>query len=248
MHFGRISLRLLTGAIFIAFCVSTAQGLVQDFSHYEVIIQRKPFGEPPAKPVVVPPPAPPVQPARPPPFVRTLRMVGITDSKYGVRVGIVDISKKPPTSYYMAIDDIEDGIHLLDGDYDEEAALVRKDGKEWWLYLDGRQGGEAPGLGGASASAPAGGVAAQPSKLPTSSARKGYYARRLERRKEILDARRKANDERVKSLAPEELQKQIREYNLELIRARGKLGPPLPIQLTPEEDSTLVDEGVLPPQ
>jgi hypothetical protein len=41
--------------------------------------------------------------------------------------------------------------------------------------------------------------------------------------------------------------KKLREYNLELIKAKGAKGPPLPIQLTPEEDDQLVKEGVLPP-
>jgi len=35
--------------------------------------------------------------------------------------------------------------------------------------------------------------------------------------------------------------------NMELIRAQGSKGPPLPLQLTPEDDAQLVSEGVLPP-
>lgn len=246
MSHGRRTQRLVAVMVFVALCASAAFAMVQDFSRYEIIIERKPFGAPPEKPLVPPPPPPP--PVPPPAFAKTLKMVGITDSSYGVRVGIVDISKKPPSSYYMAIDDEEDGIHLLDADYDEEAALVRKEGREWWLYLDGREGGGEPGFGAASAAAAAGGAAALMTRSPTSDARKGYYARRMERRNEILEARRKENEERVKGLSQEDLKNQIREYNLELIRARGKLGPPLPIQLTPEEDDTLVEEGVLEPQ
>jgi len=232
--------------VFVALCVSGAFAVVQDFSRYQVIIDRKPFGRPPAMPATPPPPPPP--PVPPPAFAKTLKMVGITDSKYGVRVGIVDISKKPPSSYYMAIDDTEDGIHLLDADYDEEAALVRKEGREWWLYLDGRPGGGEPGSSGAASAVVSGGTASRPTRSPSSNARKGYYARRMQRRNEILEARRKENEERVKGLSAEDLKTQIREYNMELIRARGKLGPPLPLQLTPEEDDTLVEEGVLPPQ
>lgn len=47
------------------------------------------------------------------------------------------------------------------------------------------------------------------------------------------------------ALKGEELEKQLREYNLQNIRSGG---PPLPIQLTPEEDAKLVEEGVLPAQ
>lgn len=47
------------------------------------------------------------------------------------------------------------------------------------------------------------------------------------------------------ALQGEELEKHLREYNVQNIRAGG---PPLPIQLSPEEDAQLVKEGVLPPQ
>jgi len=50
------------------------------------------------------------------------------------------------------------------------------------------------------------------------------------------------------SMTHEERIKKLREYNMELIRARGAKGPPLPIELTPDEDSQLVKEGVLPAQ
>jgi len=50
------------------------------------------------------------------------------------------------------------------------------------------------------------------------------------------------------NITQEERVRKLREYNLELIRARGAKGPPLPIELTPDEDAQLVQEGVLPPQ
>ena len=43
----------------------------------------------------------------------------------------------------------------------------------------------------------------------------------------------------------EELEKHLQEYQMEVIRS-GNL-PPLPVQLTPENDAKLVAEGVLPP-
>ena len=42
-----------------------------------------------------------------------------------------------------------------------------------------------------------------------------------------------------------ELEKHLQEYQMEVIRG-GNL-PPLPVQLTPENDAKLVAEGVLPP-
>jgi hypothetical protein len=47
------------------------------------------------------------------------------------------------------------------------------------------------------------------------------------------------------TLTGKDLQKHLREVNLEYIR---KGMPPQPIHLTPEEDAKLVEEGILPPQ
>jgi hypothetical protein len=47
-------------------------------------------------------------------------------------------------------------------------------------------------------------------------------------------------------LSSEELQRKLQEYQMNLIRSGGQLGPPLPMQLTPEMDAQLVNEGVLP--
>lgn len=44
------------------------------------------------------------------------------------------------------------------------------------------------------------------------------------------------------------LEKHLHDYQMELIRARGAKGPPIPMPLTPEMDDQLVKEGVLPPQ
>jgi hypothetical protein len=47
-------------------------------------------------------------------------------------------------------------------------------------------------------------------------------------------------------LSSVELQRKLQEYQMNLIRSGGQLGPPLPMQLTPEMDAQLVNEGVLP--
>jgi hypothetical protein len=44
------------------------------------------------------------------------------------------------------------------------------------------------------------------------------------------------------------LQNHLEQYQMDLIRAGGEKGPPLPMELTPEMDDQLVKEGVLPPQ
>ena len=43
-----------------------------------------------------------------------------------------------------------------------------------------------------------------------------------------------------------ESQKHLEQYQMELIRAGGEKGPPLPMPMTPEMDAQLVKEGVLP--
>jgi hypothetical protein len=55
--------------------------------------------------------------------------------------------------------------------------------------------------------------------------------------------------ERLKpTLTGEALQNHLEQYQMDLIRAGGEKGPPLPMELTPEMDDQLVKEGVLPPQ
>ena len=48
-------------------------------------------------------------------------------------------------------------------------------------------------------------------------------------------------------MTPDEHESMMQEYNMELIRAGGDLGPALPIELTPDQDAQLVREGALPP-
>jgi len=55
------------------------------------------------------------------------------------------------------------------------------------------------------------------------------------------------NTQDVPQLTAAYLQKQLQDYQMELIRAQGEKGPPLPIVLTPLMDAQLVSEGVLPP-
>ena len=60
--------------------------------------------------------------------------------------------------------------------------------------------------------------------------------------------RQMAENPDLPALEGAELEKYLQEYNMELIRAGGELGPALPIELTPDQDAQLVSEGVLPPR
>jgi hypothetical protein len=103
----------------LAVVAAAAWGAVDysDFGRYDVILSRKPFGVPP------PPPPPPADqavapPPGPPAFVKNLRLCALTETKYGLKVGFLDITKKPPKSYYLRVGQNEDGIEVADADYD----------------------------------------------------------------------------------------------------------------------------------
>ena len=193
-----------------------------DFSRYEVILARKPFGEIMLRPV----PPPKLAPNAPPPFVKDLRMCAITDSDFGIRVGFVDIKKKPPKSYYLGIGESEDGITVVNADYEMEAALLRKGSEEYWIYLGGKAGQAPAGL------ASAGDAAGKKKKRES-------YAVRLRRRRETFRYRKVEPPQ----LTGKELEEHLKQYQMDLIR---KGMPPLPIPLTRDLDDQLVAEGVLP--
>jgi len=199
-----------------------------DFTPYQVIIDRKPFGEllAPVSPRLSP------QAIAQEAFVKDLRMCAITEDERGIRVGIVNIASNK--NYFFSIGDSEDGITLVDADFEEEKALLRKGAEEYWIFMSG--------------AASAGGSGQEPLVAATGGSpgerRRESYAERLRRRREAT--RVKAAPD-VPPVPPEELEKRIAEFQMNLIRSQGELGPPLPIPLTPEQDEQLVREGVLPP-
>jgi hypothetical protein len=71
---------------------------------------------------------------------------------------------------------------------------------------------------------------------------------RRKRTQDAADERLRKAVEAQSKIPPEELERHLRQYNMELIRAKGENGPPLPIPLTDEEDNRLVVEGFLPPR
>jgi len=217
-----------------------------DFTRYQPILDREPFGAAPVAPTAEELMADRMADT-PPPFVKKLRMCAITETEeFGLRVGIVDISAKPPTSYMMRVGEVQDELELVDADFDREGALLKKEGVMHWIYLDGSLGSGPGGAQTTVASPSPGGPRVPPSAAArSSSGRGGSYAERLKKRREILEERRRKSEERA-SVGPEALKKQLQEYQMELIRAGGELGPPLPIPLTKEMDNQLVAEGALP--
>ena len=246
----RIRTWLLSLGLVLACGTAVASDKV-DFSRYDVILDRKPFGEPPAAET----------PATPPPataatsFIKDIRMCAITDNPdFGVRVGFVNLAAKK--NYYMRVGETEDEIQVVDADYEKEAALLQKGADAFWINMAGQVNPGSSGPFSTATAAPADGAVASagvasspgPAMAPPSPApERMSYAERVKIRREALEQRRKEQEERLKKLAGGEAEKKLKEYQMELIREGGKKGPPLPIPLTKEMDDQLVAEGVLPP-
>jgi hypothetical protein len=209
---------------------SAARGAM-DFSRYEIILTRKPFGIV----SVVSSNRAGVQQAPEGAWIKEYRMCAISEPRDGgACVGLIEI--KNNKSYYLRMGESRDGLMLVDADIEKEGALVRKDMQEYWIYMKSdASAGASNALGVATGSA---GVISAGIPAYTES-----YAERLRKRRESV---------RVRTIEPpkmseEQLAQHLKEYQMELIRAGGEKGPPLPMELTPEMDAQLVAEGVLPP-
>ena len=241
--------KILYGLVVVLLTASVCLGEdYNNFARYRVILIRKPFGKEPAR---MPdnnktPPSPPPQQT----WLRYLKMRAIIDmGSMGIRVGFENIRTK--AQYLVNIgDEIEDGVYLTDADYPREGAEVRKGKEKQWIYMDGTSGAKKSGSSSkrtSTVSRPSGGSFARVLRKPLT--KKEYNAS-----KEIRPAPMSPRRQLAKSrgavvpddLTGPELEWYLQEYQKELIRAGGELGPALPIPLTPEADAQLVAEGYLP--
>ncbi len=220
-----------------------------DFSRYSVILARKPFGMPSAKldsraVAKVAPVAPRDS------FVKYISMIAITDDELGTRVGLYD--KKSKRSYFIEVGQLsEDGIRLLEADFKEGGALLRKDGETVKIFIDGKvemQDGTIVNNTSALSATPV-----IPSMTGSKTGTGGKALSYVERLRLRRAQQRKVDAVRIeeaarRKIADADKEKMLRSYNMELIRAKGKKGKPLPMVLTAEEDAQLVNEGVLPPR
>ncbi len=249
----------LAGGVAVLLALGPAEATVEraSFNRYEVILNRRPFGAVPPEVGPGPGDSKPLPP--PPEFAARLKMVAITDRGGQVRVGFVDNSEKPPKTYFLFVGDSQNGYQVIRADYQRESAVVRKDGHEVELSMSGATGRGGLGHGVVSA------VAAQATPSPRSSERRPVPRPESNLTREQLNEeinagiravpisprrmmRKNEGQPDIADLPPELREHAMRKYNLELIRAGGEKGIPLPIPLTPEEDAMLVNEGVLPPQ
>lgn len=226
-------------AILVTVSGVTCSPAAVDFSRYAPILERRPFSTAVPDAAVVEPAT--VTVTSPPEFVRDLRIVAMTESPAGIRVGFMNISAKPPKPYYLYVGVSDDGILLVEADYDGQRALLRKGEEQYWMTMG--TGGEPTKTKPAPSALPV--IRASSAPVPSvqsagDEARAISYAER--RRQRIEEMRVRAQESR--NLSEEEVENRLREYQMKLIR-EGKT--PLPIPITEEMDAQLVKEGILPP-
>lgn len=196
---------------------------IRPFTVYQVILDRKPFGEAPP---------PPKEPERVTPvhesFAAQMILSSIDDLEDGdFRVTVID---KKDNSYFSVVigETTDTGIELIDVDYDKEEAVLKKSEEVVVLRMSGSAG----------------------TQVLTSSERQERMKNAEERRMSYAERRRQRMLERQKPVeipkpvyTGEELEKHLQDYQMEVIR-QGL--PPLPVQLSPDRDAQLVAEGYLP--
>lgn len=124
-----------SGVVFLFFLIQglTAAELLQ-FDRYGVIITRKPFGqetlpEPPVDltKLVVPPDQS---------FTAKFKIAAVTRNNKGVvQVGLVDLKNNRST--LLGIGDSIEGVEVVDADYVNERARLRRDPEDYWVSMSG---------------------------------------------------------------------------------------------------------------
>ena len=115
---------------------SLASGKIA-FSRYEGILFRKPFGEPPVE-MAAHAAATNATPAAIS-FAKDFRMSAITESaEFGLRVGFVNVAAGK--NYYLRLGEAQDGIQLVDADYANETALLKRGSESFQIRMSGEAG------------------------------------------------------------------------------------------------------------
>lgn len=126
-------------AALVAVPLPAATASTPEFDRYQVILERKPFGDPPLAPE--PQLAPPGPAA--PPWADSFRLVSVTKVEGGdVRVGILDRRNNKPL--LLKIGEMQEGIELLEASVEEESAQLRKDGETVTMNLREAAPGDRP--------------------------------------------------------------------------------------------------------
>ncbi len=119
---------------------NAAGGALPPFSHYAVILDRKPFGDlsKPTAPEAVPQPdqAAIEQAKEEQALARQIDMVAVNRTPRGkLAVGFIDKGAKPPRNYYLNVGESSGGFTVVEADFDEETATIEKEGVSIILKL-----------------------------------------------------------------------------------------------------------------
>lgn len=251
-----------------------AQSLLP-LSDYQVIINRKPFGDL-AQPsggqqdaAAAQAAAMEAQAAREQEaMARQIDLVAVNITLHGtVSVGFVDKGAKPAESHYLAVGETEGGFTVEAADYAAETATISKDGVKVTLKLGAgvvaeAAAGEGDGAGdAASGSAAANAANAAAPQRPASRVLRrpgapgtigGYRSAVRERRRaedaaaEEQEAQRREDEvSRLRHASDAAAAKREHDMNYRLL-LEGK-EPVSEIHLTPEEEKELESRGLLPP-
>lgn len=201
---------------------SSASADLRPFSDYQVILDRMPFGAPP-DPSAIPEVIIPVSES----FAATLQLAKLVEEDTAICAGFID--RKDNSYFSLRVGESENGIELIDVDYEKEEAVLCK-GEEV-VVLTMRSGGESQVLT----------KAAIEERAKQAEERRLSYA---DRRKARQLARAKPPEIPKPVLTGAALEEHLQNYQMEVLR-QGL--PPLPIQLTPDRDDQMVAEGYLPP-
>ena len=265
----------------------------QDFSKYQLILDRMPFGALPANFGQNAASAEQTQTdaqvkAEQQKLAKQVNMSCVNVTPDGsTAIGFTDLDAKPPVNYYLLVGATAGGWSVVAADYDEEWAQIKKEDITITLKLgkglidapppthapaltaekdvsspDTPQFGSIrrPALAGRGPPSPASSQARlaesqklheEITKVKESGGDLGSYMDRLRERKQQEKAEKAAAEqaarEQLQNLArkitEEELKKEEREMNLNLIEQGAH--PISDIELTPEEEAVLVQKGVL---
>ena len=190
----------------------------EGFERYQIIIDKRPFGEEP------PEAAAPKQIPLNQSFAKNLRLTMIYEGPSGdVRVGVID--NKLKKNHTLKIGEIIDGLELVEADIEKSEAMIKKENEVALFKLE--EG------------------APEPLNKKQQTARKNSYEERRRALLNRVNQQKKKEEPAQPALTGEALRKHLEEVQMNAIR-EGL--PPLPLPLTPEMDAQLVEEGYLPPQ
>ena len=247
---------------------------IPPFSDYAVILERKPFGVPPAAPEQAAPAQDAValqQSQAEQKLAKQINMVAVHKTPAGrVAVGFIDKSEKPERNYYINVGDTVNGYTVVEASFEDETATLQKDEVTITLKLGE---GLVKGGGGAAAApeAPAtthvieapplapgqpapmrmtvtlpAPAATIPRTLNSESFRQRLFRQRAER-EASAEAQQKQAVLDAQALAEKITKEELEKGKREinLNLIRQGMNPLSQITLTPEEDAEMVKRGVL---